>query len=53
MESSMKKTNMTQKVASRIQSAEANKNNGQVSKGGFAARAQSAAAKNQPKSPKN
>lgn len=49
----MKKKNMTKKDASRIQSAEANKNNGQVSKGSFAARAQSTAAKRRPKSSKN
>lgn len=38
-------SNMTSKAASRIQSAEAKANGGKVSKGGFAARAQSAAAK--------
>ncbi len=44
----MSKTNSTQMTksdASRIQSAEAKANEGQVTKGSFAARAQSAAAK--------
>lgn len=38
---------MDQAAASRIQAAEARNNNGQVSKGGFASRAQSAASKNE------
>ncbi|MDR2790815.1 MAG: hypothetical protein LBB59_07585 [Campylobacteraceae bacterium] len=42
----MAKTNMTPKSAGRIQSAGAKQNNGAVSKGSFAARAQKAAAKN-------
>ncbi len=44
-----KATPMTPKDASRIQAAEARKNNGKVEKGSFAARAQSAAAKNESK----
>lgn len=40
------KTPMTQSDAARIQSAEAKANGGKVAKGGFAARAQSAAARN-------
>ncbi len=43
---SNKKTPMTPKAAARIQADEAKKNGGQVSKGSFAARAQSAAEKN-------
>ncbi|MBT0068285.1 hypothetical protein J4H69_20270 [Vibrio alginolyticus] len=43
---SKSKTPMTPSAASRIQSSEAKSNGGQVSKGGFSARAQSAAAKN-------
>tara|TARA_Y100000310_G_scaffold167126_1_gene166872 strand:- start:2062 stop:2331 length:270 start_codon:yes stop_codon:yes gene_type:complete len=39
--------NMTQSAAARIQSAEAKANNGLVAQGGFAARAQRAAANNQ------
>ena len=42
----MAKTPMTSKAASRIQSATAKANEGKVSKGSFAARAQRAAAKN-------
>jgi hypothetical protein len=38
------KTSMTQTAAARIQSAEAKANGGKVAKGGFASRAQSAAA---------
>jgi len=45
MKGSMSKTPMTQQAAARIQSATA-KSQGQVSKGCFAATAQSAAAKN-------
>lgn len=41
----MSKNKMTQAAAARIQSATAKLNNGQVSKGSFAARAQSAADK--------
>jgi hypothetical protein len=41
-----KKSPMTPAAAARIQSATAKTNNGQVSKGSFAARATSAAAKN-------
>jgi len=41
----MSKNKMTQAAAARIQSATAKVNNGQVSKGSFAARAQSAADK--------
>jgi hypothetical protein len=37
---------MTQKDASRIQSAEAKQNNGKVEKGSFASRAESAGTKN-------
>jgi len=40
------KTSMTKSAAARIQSAEAKANGGKVAKGGFAARAQSAAARN-------
>ncbi|WP_084616435.1 hypothetical protein [Marinomonas sp. S3726] len=40
-----KSTPMTKSDASRIQSAEAKANNGEVAKGSFAARAQSVAAK--------
>jgi hypothetical protein len=40
------KTPMTQTDAARIQSAEAKANGGKVAKGGFAARAQSAADRN-------
>lgn len=43
---STKSTQMTTKAAARIQSAVAKSNIGRVSKGSFAARAQSAAAKN-------
>ncbi|HCG7088206.1 TPA: hypothetical protein NJ342_003422 [Vibrio parahaemolyticus] len=43
---SKSKSPMTPSAAKRIQSAEAKANGGQVAKGGFAARAQSAAAKN-------
>lgn len=39
--------NMNQSAAARIQAAEAKANNGLVEKGGFAARAQKAAANNQ------
>jgi hypothetical protein len=39
-------TSMTQTDAARIQSAEAKANGGKVAKGGFAARAQSAAVHN-------
>jgi len=46
----MAKTLMTPKAASRIQSATAKQNGGQVSKGSFASRAQRAAAKNFPSS---
>ena len=42
------KTKMDKEAAARIQSAEAKKNDGKVEKGGFAARAQSAADKNEP-----
>ncbi len=42
------KTTMTQAAAARIQSATARTNNGVVSKGSFAARAQAAAASNTP-----
>ena len=42
---SKSKTVMTSEAASRIQSAEAKTNNGQVAQGGFASRAQSAASK--------
>jgi len=38
---------MNQEAASRIQSSEARSNSGQVSSGGFASRAQAAAAHNQ------
>ena len=38
---------MDKEAAARIQSAEAKKNDGKVEKGGFAARAQSAADKNE------
>lgn len=41
-----KKTPMTPKAAARIQADEAKKNDGQVSKGSFAARAQRAAENN-------
>lgn len=41
----MSKTKMTVKAASRIMSATASKNGGNVPKGSFASRAQSAAAK--------
>ena len=41
------KTKMDKEAAARIQSAEAKKNDGKVEKGGFAARAQSAADKNE------
>jgi hypothetical protein len=40
-----KSTNMTTKAAARIQSAGAAKTGGQIAKGSFAARSQSAAAK--------
>ena len=40
------KNSMTKSAAARIQSAEAKQNGGSVAKGSFAARAQSAAAKN-------
>jgi len=40
------KTSMNQTAAARIQSAEAKNNGGKVAKGGFAARSQSAAARN-------
>ena len=40
-----KKGNMTPKAAARVQSANARKGGGKVSKGSFSARAQSAAAK--------
>ena len=43
---SQNSTPMTAAAAGRIQSASANANNGQVAKGSFAARAQSAAAHN-------
>lgn len=43
--SNTKSKPMTKSDASRIQSAEAKANNGEVAKGSFAARAQSAAAK--------
>jgi len=46
----MAKTLMTPKAAARIQSATAKANGGSVPKGSFAARAQSAAAKNFPTS---
>lgn len=42
----MTKTKMDKAAAVRIQRAEANANGGSVSKGGFAARAQAAAASN-------
>jgi len=45
----MAKTHMTLKAAARIQSATAKANGGKVSKGSFASRAQSAAAKNSSK----
>lgn len=41
-----KKTSMSTAAAARIQAANAKSGNGQTSKGSFAARAQSAAAKN-------
>ena len=41
------KTPMTKDAAARIQSAEAKENDGKVVKGGFAARAQAAAARNE------
>ena len=41
------KTPMTEEAAARIQSAEAKQNNGKVAKGGFAARSQAAAARNE------
>jgi len=41
-----KKTPMTPKSASRVQSATAKQNGGSVSKGSFASRAQSTAARN-------
>lgn len=44
--SNSKKTPMTTEDAARIQSSTAKKNNGQVEKGSFAAKAQKAAAKN-------
>lgn len=47
-----KKTPMTPEAAARIQSAEARKQDGKVESGGFAGRAQSAAAKNQSKNSK-
>jgi hypothetical protein len=43
---STNKTPMTPQAAARIQSATANQNAGNVAKGSFAAKAQSAAAKN-------
>ncbi|MGY0219159.1 hypothetical protein ACWJJH_17540 [Endozoicomonadaceae bacterium StTr2] len=46
MAKSKSSTPMTQTAASRIQSSEARTNDGKVTSGGFAARAQSAAAKN-------
>ena len=42
-----KKTPMTPDAAARIQSSEARENDGKVEKGGFAARAQRGAAKNE------
>ncbi|MFW6016746.1 MAG: hypothetical protein ACOCRK_09940 [bacterium] len=42
----MSENKMTQEAASRVQSAYAKANDGQVDKGSFPARAQSAAAKN-------
>ena len=42
-----KSTPMTSEAASRIQSADARAHGGKVEKGGFAARAQSAAARNE------
>jgi len=45
----MPKKLMTPKAAARIQGAVAKQNGGQVSKGSFAAKAASAAAKNSPK----
>ena len=44
-----KKTPMTPDAAARIQSKEAKKNDGKVEEGGFASRAQRAAAKNEAK----
>ena len=46
MSNGKSKKAMTQKDASRIQSAHAKKNGGKVEKGSFAARAQASAAKN-------
>jgi len=46
------KTPMTQTAAARIQGTEAKTNSGKVTKGGFAARAQSAAARNTSKGSK-
>ncbi|WP_345195754.1 hypothetical protein [Kistimonas scapharcae] len=46
MAKSKSATPMTPEAASRIQSSEAKANGGQVASGGFASRAQSAAAKN-------
>lgn len=46
-----KKTPMTTDAAARIQSAEALNNDGKVNAGTFPARAQKAAAKQQPKKP--
>ncbi len=46
---SKKSTPMSSSAASRIQSAGAKQNGGQIAKGSFEARAQSAAAKNGPK----
>ena len=43
-----KRNQMTPAAAGRIQSAEARRNGGQTSKGAFGARAQAAAAKNNP-----
>ena len=44
-----KKTPMDQPAKARIMAAQAKKNDGQIEKGTFAARAQSAADKNDPK----
>lgn len=46
MSKSSKSTPMTPPAAARIQSSQAKANGGQTTKGSFAARAQSAAAKN-------
>lgn len=44
----MSKNTMSKAAAARIQSAQANSNNGVVAKGSFAARAQSTASKSSP-----